>query len=105
MEQEGINFYDSPIHLQMTNPMDRLMMTFEQNMQKARNDVNKELEDTVVMATWKCGVYIEKEKLIQALTLDKERYQEAYRMGFNDGYSKREEELCESGEDEDEVPL
>lgn len=47
------------------------------------------LDDEVMECVLKCGIDIDKDKLVQCLQQDKERYSEAYRRG----YSAREREI------------
>lgn len=51
---------------------------------KVQAEVAKETDDQVLKAVWKLGINVDKDKLVQALTADKERYNEAYRKGYSD---------------------
>ena len=55
-----------------------------QIIQTMRDALNLELENEVVKAVHKVGIYIDKEELTKALQADRRRYEEAYKAGWND---------------------
>jgi len=70
--------YDSPINILISD-------LSEQIAQKT--------DDGVTKAVINAGFNIDKDKLVQALQQDKERYTEGYRKGYTDGYMERENEI------------
>ena len=69
--------YDSPIHI-ITEMSERIA---------------KFTDDGVMKAVFKAGFDIDKEKLTRIIEQDKERYCDAYRRGYMDGYDSRENEI------------
>ena len=55
-----------------------------QIIQTMRDALNLELENEVVKAVHKVGIYIDKDKLEEALRADRRRSEEAYKAGWND---------------------
>lgn len=90
--------YDSPIDAIFQRTIDSMASAF-----------SKSMDDGVMTAVVKAGFNVDKEKLEQALTQDKCRYEGAYRNGYSDGYKKREDEIircrdckyCEACDDEE----
>ena len=70
--------YDSPIKL--------LIDEMSEN-------IASQTDEYVMKAICKLDVDIEKDKLIRILHQDKERYTDAYKKGYKEGYIKLEEEL------------
>ena len=52
-------------------------------LQTMRDALNIELENEVVKAVHKVGIYIDKDQLTEALRADRRRYEEAYKAGWN----------------------
>ena len=71
--------YDSPLIINYVEQM--------------ATDIAKSTDDGVMKAVVKAGFDIDKDKLVQILEQDKERYSEAYRKGFAEGYKKRDDEI------------
>ena len=71
--------YDSP-----------LIMNVISDMSEA---IAKWTEDGVMKAVVNAGFDIDKDKLVQSLQQDRERYNEAYRKGYTAGYEKRVDEI------------
>lgn len=71
--------YDSPLIVNYINQIS--------------TDVAKFTEDGVMKAVIKAGFAIDKDKLVQILEQDKERYSEAYKKGYAEGYKKRDDEI------------
>ena len=55
-----------------------------QMIQTMRDALNIELENEVVKAVHKVGIYIDKDQLEEALRADRRRYEEAYKAGWSD---------------------
>lgn len=53
-------------------------------LQTMRDALNLELENEVVKAVHKVGIYIDKDQLTEALRADRRRYEEAYKAGWHD---------------------
>lgn len=64
-----MTYYDSPINLAVSEAS------------KIEHDIAK---DCIRIAT-KYSIDIDEKKLIEAITADRERYEEAYRRGYKDG--------------------
>lgn len=62
-------------------------------IEQITTDIAKFTDDGVMKAVVKAGFDIDKDKLVQILEQDKERYSEAYRKGFAEGYKKRDDEI------------
>lgn len=73
--------YDSPIDVIFKNTIDNMASAF-----------SKSMDDGIMTAVVKAGFDVDREKLEQALTQDKSRYEEAYRKGYAAGYKRREDE-------------
>ena len=63
--------YDSPMRL------------IFQKQEEITKDFANHVDEVTYKAIHNVGVDIDKDKLIQALTQDKQRYEEAYRNGYN----------------------
>ena len=63
--------YDSPIDVIFNKTVDNIMAAF-----------NKSIDDGVVTAVVKAGFNVDKDKLVEALTQDRKRYEKAYRKGY-----------------------
>ena len=63
--------YDSPF-----------MPKFETTLDSILSDAGKEFDDVVYNAVLRCGVIVDRQKLIQALEQDKERYESAFIKGY-----------------------
>lgn len=74
--------YDSPIDAIFQSTIDNMASAFA-----------KSVDDGVMTAVVKAGFHIDKNKMEQALSQDKCRYEAAYRRGYTDGYTKREDEI------------
>ena len=57
------------------------------------SNIARAVDDGAMKAIVKAGFEIDKDKMVQALQQDKERYSDAYRRGHADGYKKREDEI------------
>lgn len=55
--------------------------------------IAERMDNGVMNAVVNVGFNIDKDKLVQILQQDKERYSEAYRKGHMDGYRKRDDEI------------
>ena len=75
------------IHVDYDSP---LIISYVEQM---ATDIAKFTDDGVMKAVVKAGFDIDKHKLVQILEQDKERYSEAYRKGFAEGYKKRDDEI------------
>ena len=71
--------YDSPIALNIIDAMAEQIAT--------------NIDNSVVNAIHKAGIDIDKDKFVSAMKQDKERYEEAYRHGFEGGYNKRDSDI------------
>ena len=71
--------YDSPL----------IISYFE----RMATDIAKFTDDGVMKAVVEAGFDIDKDKLVQALSQDKERYSDAYRKGYTEGYKKWDDEI------------
>ena len=69
------------------------MCDYDSPIKIITGETMRTLEDMIITEVMRVGIYIDKDKLIQALDLDKERYEEAYRKGYQNGYKKREDEI------------
>lgn len=65
--------YDSPVNIIET--------VYNEIKQKADSD----LKDAMFTVLHKRGIDIDEEKLVQAITADRKRYEEAYRRGYEAG--------------------
>lgn len=65
--------YDSPVNIIET--------VYNEIKQKADSD----LKDAMFTVLCKRGIDIDEEKLVQAITADRKRYEEAYRRGYEAG--------------------
>lgn len=74
--------YDSPIDAIFQSTIDNMASAFA-----------KSVDDGVMTAVVKAGFHVDKDKLEKALAQDKSRYETAYRRGYKDGYTKREDEI------------
>lgn len=63
--------YDSPIDVIFNRTVDNIMSAF-----------NKSIDDGVVECVVKAGFNVDKDKLMEVFTQDKQRYEEAYRKGY-----------------------
>lgn len=61
---------------------DSTMRLIFQKQEEIAKDIANQVDNAVYKAVHKIGVDIDKDKLVQALTQDKERYVEAYRNGY-----------------------
>lgn len=73
----------------------------ESTMLQVKSDIEKRLEDTTYKAVIECGVAVDKDELIKALTYDRGQYEK----GFADGYRAAKAEIvrckdCKWWEDE-----
>ena len=62
-------------------------------VERMANDLAKCVDDGVMRAVVNAGFDIDKDKLVQVLQQDKERYSDAYRKGCAEGYKKRDDEI------------
>lgn len=65
--------YDSPVNIIET--------IYDEIKQKADSD----LKDAMFTVLCRRGIDIDEEKLVQAITADRKRYEEAYRRGYEAG--------------------
>lgn len=65
MDFEPMDFYDSPLH-------------------HIVKEITCVIDDGIYKAIVSAGVNVDREKLIQIIQGDRERYEEAYRKGWND---------------------
>lgn len=71
------------------SPLDIIFREME-----AKIDENaKKFDEMCFQAIWETGIHVDKDKLIQALKNDKQRYEEAYRKGRENGYKIRDGEI------------
>jgi hypothetical protein len=62
--------YESPVHLVL---------------QDVQNQIDQEIEQTVITAVRKFGVDVDKDELIKALQYDRRQYERGYLDGYADG--------------------
>ncbi len=70
--------YDSPFELVMSN---------------ITTQFAKQIDKECLQAIQRIGINVDKEKMLNALIHDAERYREAYAKGHETGYTKRDEEI------------
>lgn len=68
--------YDSPLEARITSVTDSVSRA-----------IAGQTDDAVLKAVWRLGIDVDRDKLLQALTADRERYREAYRRGYADAKS------------------
>ena len=70
---------------------------FELVLSDITTQVAKNIDEMSWQAVQRVGINADKEKLLSALNQDAERYREAYKKGYETGYTRRDEEIirCE----------
>lgn len=76
--------YDSPISI---------VEAEHEILNESDNEVDNAIKNEILKVVRKYNVYIDEEKLIQALQADEQRYREAYRRGNEDGYKRAIDEM------------
>ena len=78
------DFYDSPLTA-IFSKVDEIIQ------EKA-----KQLDDQCYQAVTNAGISVDRDKLVEALKQDKQRYQEAYNRGYRDALTRVSEVLTEA---------
>ena len=78
-DREKIRQYIQPINAEYDSPI-RLFYQTVDNMQQ---QIKGSCDQAVYQAVCRLGINIDKDKLEQAIHQDRERYDEAYRRGYN----------------------
>ena len=71
---------------------------FELTMSDIATQIAKNIDENCWHAVQRVGINVDKNKLLNALRQDAERYREAYANGYDTGYEKRDEDIvrCEN---------
>ena len=81
--------YMSPINLRYEASQSPIFEKIEQAIadktREIRETIDKNVSDQCIQIAYKCGIDINKEDLIAALKADRERYEEAYQLGYKAG--------------------
>lgn len=62
--------------------------------EEAQFKLNHDIEQALVTATQEINVVVDKEELVNILTEDKARFQDAYLQGYNDALEQVEERIA-----------
>ena len=79
--------YISPINLLYKKPtvFDEIEQTTTEQMRQIGDTIEKNISDQCIQIAYEYGIDINKEDLIAALKADRERYEQAYKRGYNAG--------------------
>ena len=78
-DREKIQKYIQPINAEYDSPIRLFYHTVDNTL----NQIKGSCEQAVYQAVCNLGIDIDKDKLEQAIHQDRERYEEAYRRGYN----------------------
>ena len=62
------------------------MYNYNDIIKVIQTDLETKMENEIVTAVQKCGIYVDKEELIKALNYDRKSYEKGYSDGYLDGY-------------------
>lgn len=81
--------YMSPINLRYEASPSPIFEKIEQAVadktREIHETIDKNVSDQCIQIAYKCGIDINKEDLIAALKADRERYEQAYQLGYKAG--------------------
>ena len=79
--------YISPINLRYKESpaFEKFEQTAVDKMHEIRDTIEKNISDQCIKIAYEYGIDINKEDLIAALKADRERYEQAYRLGYRAG--------------------
>ncbi len=58
-----------------------------------QTQIANQFDEMCIQAVQRVGIYVDKEKLLDALKQDSERYRKAYTNGYDTGYETRDDEI------------
>lgn len=79
--------YISPINLLYKKPkvFEEIEQATTEQMRQIGDAIEKNISDQCIQIAYECGIDINKEDLIAALKADRERYEQAYQLGYKAG--------------------